>query len=263
VTAAIAGLGAFYPERVRMNSEWPADFERSGRTAGDRLFNDIPPSPDPALRLTDAYLAAEADDPFLGVRERRVADDGMSAADAELIAAQRALADAGTPPEEVDAVISYAAVPDRMTPSSACGVASRLGAARAVAYGVDAACATALVQLKLARALVESGQASTVLLTQSHLFLRAFPALHPAAPGLGDAATAVVVRAKGRFPILATLGRTHGEFARAVTWTRGNTDAEDAPWWEAGGPLRVGSRDRTQAKLLQRDTVAFGVRTLR
>ncbi|HEY3494217.1 MAG TPA: 3-oxoacyl-[acyl-carrier-protein] synthase III C-terminal domain-containing protein, partial [Polyangiaceae bacterium] len=127
----------------------------------------------------------------------------------------------------------------------------------------DAACATALVQIQLASALVASGQASTVLLTQSHLFLRAFPMLHPAAPGLADAATAVVVRSQGRFPILATLGRTHGEFAPAVTWVRGDTDAEDAPWWQAGGPLRVGTRDRAQAKLLQRDTVAYGAQTLR
>lgn len=261
--AAIAGLGVYYPERVRTNAAWPADFGKAARITGDRLFNDIPRSPDPALRLTDAYLAAEAGDPFLGVRERRVAPDGMSAADAELIAAQRALADAGTSPQSVDVVISYAAVPDRITPPSACDVASRLGAPRAVAYGVDAACATALVQIQLARALVESGQASTVLLTQSHLLLRTFPMLHPAAPGLGDAATAIVVRSEGRFPILATLGRTHGEFSPAVTWVRGDSDAHDAPWWQAGGPLRVGSRDRAQAKLLQRDTVAYGVRTLR
>jgi 3-oxoacyl-[acyl-carrier-protein] synthase III len=263
VTAAIAGLGVYYPERVRTNAEWPLDFAGAARNTGDRLFNDILPSPDPALRLTDAYLAAEAGDPFLGVRERRVASDGMSAADAELIAARRALADAGTAPEAVDVVISYAVVPDRITPPSACGVASRLGAPRAVAYGVDAACATALVQIQLARALVESGQASTVLLTQSHLLLRAFPMLHPAAPGLGDAATAIVVRSEGRFPILAAVGQTLGEFAPAVTWVRGDAEADDAPWWQAGGPLRVGSRDRAQAKLLQRDTVAYGVQTLR
>jgi 3-oxoacyl-[acyl-carrier-protein] synthase III len=263
VTAAIAGLGAYYPERVRTNAEWPADFAAALRSTGDRLFNDIPPSPDAALRLTDGYLAAEAGDAFLGVRERRVAPEAMSSADAELIAAQRALADAGTSAEAVDAVISYAAVPDRMTPASACSVAHRLGASRAIAYGVDAACATALVQIELARALVESGQASTVLLTQSHLLLRAFPMLHPAAPGLGDAATAVVVRSEGRFPILATLGRTHGQFAPAVTWVRGDTDADDAPWWQTGGPLRIGSRDRAQAKLLQRDTVAYGAQTLR
>jgi hypothetical protein len=59
------------------------------------------------------------------------------------------------------------------------------------------------------------------------------------------------------------VGFTHGEFYPAVTWVRGSTDEDDTPWWLAGGPLRVGSRDREQAKVLQRDTVAFGVSTLR
>jgi len=263
MSAAIAGIGAWYPERVRTNDDWPADFAVASRSTGDRLFNDIPPSPDEALRVTDRYLAAEAHDPFLGARERRVADDRTSSVDAEVLAAQRALDDAGVPASEIDVVISYSVVPDRVTPASACAVASRLGAPASLAFSMDAACATALIQIQTAKALVESGQARTVLLTQSHLLLRSFPMLHPAAPGLGDAATALVVKSDGRFPILGAFARTHGEYYCAVTWVRGSTPEDDTPWWLAGGPLRVGSRDREQAKLLQRDTVAYGVRTLR
>ncbi len=263
MNAAIAGIGAWYPERVRTNDEWPADFAAASRSAGDRLFNDIPRSPDDALRVTDRYLAAEAHDPFLGAKERRVADDATSSVDAEVLAARRALDDAGVSVREIDVVISYSVVPDRVTPASACAVANRLGVPGALAFSMDAACATALVQIQNAKALVESGQAKAVLLTQSHLLLRTFPMLHPAAPGLGDAATALVVKRDGRFPILGVLGRTHGEYYPAVTWVRGSTPEEDTPWWLAGGPLRVGSRDREQAKVLQRDTVAYGVETLR
>jgi 3-oxoacyl-[acyl-carrier-protein] synthase-3 len=262
MTAAVAGIGAWYPERVRKNDEWPPDFAASAHVSGDRLFNDIPPSLDEALRITDRYLAAEGLDPFLGAKERRVADDATSSVDAEVFAARRALEDAGVPPSAVDVVISYSVVPDRVTPASACAVANRLGVPGALAFSMDAACATALIQIQSAKALIESGQARTVLLTQSHLLLRAFPMLHPAAPGLGDAATALVITSGGRFPILAALGRTHGEFYPAVTWVRGSAPEDDTPWWLAGGPLRVGSRDREQAKALQRDTVAYGVRTL-
>jgi 3-oxoacyl-[acyl-carrier-protein] synthase III len=128
---------------------------------------------------------------------------------------------------------------------------------------MDAACATGLVQIATAAALVQSGQARNVLLTQSHLLLKTFPLLHPAAPGLGDAATAVVVGATGRFPIVQTVGQTHGEFYRAVTWIRGSDDATDTPWWRAGSEFRVGSRDKESAKVLQRDTVTYGANTLR
>jgi len=260
MSAYIAGIAAWYPEPVRYNSDWPAEFgQRSFE--GDRLFNDIPQAAEPSARITDEYLAREASDPFLGARERRVAPASVSAVDAEVWAAERALADAGVRAADVDLVISYSVTPERLTPASACAVAHRLGVGQALAFGIDAACATALVQLDLAAKWVESGRADTVLLTQSHLLLRAFPMLHPAAPGLGDAATAIVVRRSGRYRIVATHAATSGEYHDAVTWVR--SAPEDAPWWLAGSDFRVGTRNREQAKMLQRDTVSFAARTLR
>jgi 3-oxoacyl-[acyl-carrier-protein] synthase-3 len=260
MTAYVAGIGAWYPEDVRRNSDWPKEFGES-TVGGDRLFNDIPQASEQNARITDEYLLREASDPFLGVKERRVTPPSVSAVDAEVWAAQRALSDAGVRAADVDLVISYSVVPERLTPATACAVAHRLGATRALAFGIDAACATALIQLDIAAQWVESGRADTVLLTQSHLLLRAFPMLHPAAPGLGDAATAIVVRRSGRYRILATHAVTSGEFHDAVTWVR--AAAEDTPWWLAGSEFRVGTRNREQAKALQRDTVSFAVRTLR
>lgn len=260
MNACIAGVGAWYPDEVRRNSDWPLEFGQ-GLLGGDRLFNDIPRAPDAAARITDEYLQAEASDPFLGVKERRVTPASVSAVDAEVWAAERALADANVRPSDVDVVISYSVVPERLTPSTSCAVAHRLGISRALAFGMDAACATALVQLDIAANFIETGRADTVLLTQSHLLLRAFPMAHPAAPGLGDAATALVVKRTGRYRILATHAVTSGEFHDAVTWVR--AAAADTPWWLAGSEFRVGSRNREQAKNLQRDTVSFAARTLR
>lgn len=261
--ARVTGLGAWYPEQVRRNDAWPADFGDRDRIGGDRTFNDIPQALDDVARITSKYLTAEELDPFLGVQERRVSNEGLSAVDAEVLAANLALEDAGLSASDIDVVISYSVVPDRITPASGPAVASRLGMDRALAWGMDAACATALTQISTAAALVESGQARNVLLTQSHLLLRTFPLLHPACPGLGDAATAVVVGLTGRYSILQTLGATFGEFYEAVTWIRGSEDSSDPPWWKPGGALRVGSRNREQAKALQRDTVEFGADTLR
>src|SRR5690606_10837267 len=178
-----------------------------------------------------------------------------------------AIADAGIPLAEIDCVISYSAVPDRLTPSSASAVAARLGITDALCWGMDVACATAVVQIATACALIESRQAKGVLLTQSHILLRTFPMLHPASPGLGDASTALVVSGEGRWPIVGCHAVTHEDHYKSVTWVReeapGVLDQADTPWWKAGGAFRVGSLDIEGAKILQRDTVAYGAQTLR
>ena len=261
--AGISGVGAFYPEDVRTNGAWPEGFGQRKAESGDRTFNDIPRALDAAQKVTDRYLQAEQADPFLGAKERRVARPELSSAEAEARAAAIALEDAGLKPSQIDTVISYSVTPDRMTPASAGSVAERLGIAGALCFGMDTACATALTQLHCAVGLVSSGRAEHVLLTQSHLLLRAFPMLHPAAPGLGDAATAFIVSRGGRWPVLGTHAVTHGEFHDAVTWVRGDSDEDEGPWWQAGSSFRVGSLDRDGAKALQRDTVSFAAQTLR
>lgn len=264
---AIAGIGAWYPDEVRHNHDYPADFLERAKRSRERTFNDIPASLDPALRVTEEFIQAEQSDPFLGVQERRLASLHVNAVDAEVLAARRALEDACASPSAIDCVISYSAVPDRPTPPSASAVAEALGIRGALCLGLDVACASALVQLSTACAMIAAGQASNVLLTQSHLMLRTFPLLHPASPGLGDASTALVVSREGRWPVLACHAVTHQDHYRSVTWVReleaGLHDPEDLPWWRAGGAFRVGSLDVDGAKALQRDTVAYGARTLR
>ena len=258
--ACISGLGTWHPTSVRFNDAWPAAFG-AGR-GGDRTFNDIPLPLGDAAALAEHYLELEAADPFLGARERRVAE-ATTAADAEYEAARAALEDAGVTPDQVDAVISYTTVPDRIVPATAGLVAHRLGITGAVTWGMDAACATLVAQLMTAASMVEAGLARHVLLTQSHLLLRAVPLLHPATPGLGDAATACVVSSRGPWRIVTLHARTHGEFFDAVTWVRDDVSEDEAPWWKQGGDYRLGSKNRPQAKQLMRDTVQFGAKTVR
>ena len=262
--ARITGLGQWFPEHIRENSAWPAAFGEASRSRqGDRTLVDVPSDErDPTLRIVKRYLAEEEGDPFLGSRQRRVADDAMTSAEAEANAGRAALAEAGLAAAEVDAIFSWALVPDRIMPSNACRVGDLLGAKRAWSAAVDAACASPVAQLNLAAALIESGRARHVLLTQSHLATRTFSMMHPAAPTVGDGASALLVSESATRGILQTHSVTHGEHHDAVVWCRGKSDESDPPWWQAGGPLSMGSRNLDATRALMQDTVPTAARTV-
>jgi 3-oxoacyl-[acyl-carrier-protein] synthase-3 len=258
VSAAIVGIGTWLPEQIRTNAAWPPAFFERAQQPGDRTFNDIPAPLDArAAAIVERDLAAEALDPMLGASRRHLAEANLSSAEAEAHAGRAALADAGIDAADIDLVLSYAIVPDRVAPQTGPAVAHLVGAHRAQAIAIETACASSLSQLEIALAYVRSGLAKHVLLTQSHLVLRAFPLLHPACPGLGDAASALVVSSGPGLSILSTFGQTHGEHATSVCWVRGGDDASDTPWWRAGGDLRIGSRRPEAAKFLMRETVSF------
>jgi 3-oxoacyl-[acyl-carrier-protein] synthase III len=264
--ARIAGLGQWFPEEIRKNSAWPAEFvAESQRRHGDRTLVDLDlqGEPDPCRALVAKYLAGEGNDPFLGGSERRIAAPGTSSADAESNAARAALADAGLDARELDAIFSWALVPDRLMPSNACRVAHGLGARRAWAVTVDAACASPVAQLALAAGLIESGRARSVLLTQSHLSTRTFPLSHPASPSLGDGATAMLVTAAESPGVQVVHSVTHGEYYDAVLWCRDKEPARDTPWWEPGGAFFMGSHDARATRTLMQDTVGTAVSTVR
>jgi 3-oxoacyl-[acyl-carrier-protein] synthase III len=264
--ARVSGLGQWFPDELRRNSDWPQEFQAaSRRRLGDRTLVDLSVQVDaePCAALVAKYLAEESDDPFLGSVERRVADPTVSSAEAEAQAARKALADAEWSASEVDAVFSWALVPDRLMPSNACRVAHAIGAARAWAVTIDAACASPVAQLALAAGLIESGRARSVLLTQSHLATRTFPLSHPASPSVGDGATAMLVTAAERPGVQVMHSVTHGEYYDAVVWCRDKEPQRDVPWWEAGGAFFMGSHDREATSKLMQQTVLIGVSTVR
>lgn len=248
--AAILGLGSYLPETIRDNADWPPDFAgRQTSRFGNELADVRAEARDPCDAILARHLASEADDPFRGATRRRVADPSMSSAQAEARAAGRALADARVAPEEIDLVLSWAMVPDRVTPPTGPRVAHLVGARRAAGLGMDAACATAIAQLALGAAMIESGRARRVLLTQSHLIGRANPMDHPVSPLVGDAASAIVLGASERPGVGVVHMVSQGEYYDAVTWVRGR-DEQEPPWFEAGPGFFPGSRDRAVVKAL-------------
>lgn len=262
--ARIRGFGHWFPAQIRENAAWPEAFsDACRRREGDRALVDVPSEAcQPALGIVSRYLAQEAGDPFLGARERRVADDSMTSAEAEANAGFCALKDAGVEADQVDVILSWALVPDRLMPSNACRVGHLLGARRAWSAGTDAACASPVAQLSLAAALIESGRARTVLLTQSHLATRTFALSHPASPSVGDGASALLVGESEQPGIRKAHSVTHGEHHDAVVWCRGKNDASDPPWWRAGAALSMGSRNSEATRALLQNTVPTAARTV-
>ena len=191
VTISIVGIGTWLPETVRTNDAWPPSFRQNRQSAATERSTTSRLRRPLAAALVERDLSPKRTIRSSG-RSGATSPTGALAADAEIAAAARALADARVAPADVDLVLSYSIVPDRLTPTAAPSLtASALASARLL--GVDAACASSITQLDVARAYIDSGLARVVLLVQSHLLLRAMPMEHPASPGLGDGATALVV----------------------------------------------------------------------
>lgn len=157
-----------------------------------------------------------------GVRERRVAGPEESLVDLAAEAGARALAAGRIAAEDIDLVLVATMSHDRLTPGAAPLLAARLGAARAGAIDVGAACSGFVSALVLAVAQVESGRAGNVLVVGADLMSRITDPRDRATGALfGDGAGAVLVTATDRAAAVgpAVLG-ADGERHHLVTADR-------------------------------------------
>jgi 3-oxoacyl-[acyl-carrier-protein] synthase-3 len=124
--------------------------------------------PDRVLTNRDLEHMVETSDEWIrertGIRERRIAAPDQASSDLAVIAAGNALDSAGLTPKDVDQIILATTTPDRFLPSCACTVQAKLGATRAAAYDVFAACTGFIYGLGIARGVIGTGQADVVLL---------------------------------------------------------------------------------------------------
>ena len=102
-----------------------------------------------------------------GITERRISGPGEStcslAADAARVAMQRAHVNAG----EVDVIILTTATPDRLLPSTAVDVQAALGATRAAAFDLSAACSGFIYAIQVAEGLIAAGSHETALVVSA------------------------------------------------------------------------------------------------
>lgn len=174
----IIGTGSYLPERVLANAE----IERMVETS-------------------DQWIVERT-----GIRERRIAAPSEATSDLAAIAGRRALEAAGVRPADVDVILVATATPDMLFPATACLVQTRLGANRAFAFDLSAACTGFLYGLSVADQYVRSGSARTVLVIGAEVLSRVVDWTDRATCILfGDGAGAAVLRAEpGDRGILST-----------------------------------------------------------
>ncbi len=107
-----------------------------------------------------------------GIRERRISDpDNPVERNSSLgmRAAQEALEMAGKTPADIDLIIYATCSPDTKVPSTACRMQHKLGADRAWAMDINAACTGFLYALSIAEKFIFCGQVKTALVIGSEV----------------------------------------------------------------------------------------------
>jgi 3-oxoacyl-[acyl-carrier-protein] synthase III len=102
-----------------------------------------------------------------GINERRIAGPGEStctmAAEAARVAMQRANVNAG----QLDVILLTTATPDRLLPATAVDVQAALGATRAAAFDLSAACSGFIYGLQVAEGLIAASSHETILVVSA------------------------------------------------------------------------------------------------
>jgi 3-oxoacyl-[acyl-carrier-protein] synthase-3 len=107
-----------------------------------------------------------------GIKERRIAADNEATSDMAVEAARRALDLAETDAAELDMIIVGTISPDMQMPSTAVLVQAKLGAKRAFAFDLSAACAGSLYGISIADQFIRSGKAKRVLVIGAEILSR-------------------------------------------------------------------------------------------
>ncbi|HLQ95435.1 MAG TPA: beta-ketoacyl-ACP synthase III [Pseudogracilibacillus sp.] len=99
-----------------------------------------------------------------GIEERRIATDDEDTSDMAYKAAVTALKDAGTKAEDLDLILVATVTPDTPFPSVSCMLQERLGASKAAAMDLGAACAGFMYAMITAQQYIETGAYDNILI---------------------------------------------------------------------------------------------------
>ena len=141
--AKIVGTGSAFPERRMTNDHVAAELTKFG------------------LETNDEWIRERT-----GIGERRISDVGNEAelnSSLGARAAQKALEMAGRRPEDIDQIIYATCSPDTPLPSTACWLQKKIGATRAWAMDINAACSGFIYGTVTAEQFIRSGHSRTVL----------------------------------------------------------------------------------------------------
>src|SRR5258708_18740553 len=134
-TCSISGVGSYLPSKVLTNG----DLEKMVETS-------------------DEWITSRT-----GIKERRLAADDEFTSDLATQAALKALTNAGITASPIDFIIIATITPDMPFPSTACLVQRKIGAVRAAAFDLEAACSGFIYGLEIAQQFIMSRTYDTVL----------------------------------------------------------------------------------------------------
>jgi len=134
-TCSILSVGSYVPERILNNAEL------------EKLVD-----------TSDEWIMSRT-----GISERRIASKHETTSDLATRAAGRALEHAKVLPMEIDLIIVATITPDMPFPSTACLVQRKIGAVRAAAFDIEAACSGFIYALEIGQQFIMSRTYETVL----------------------------------------------------------------------------------------------------
>jgi 3-oxoacyl-[acyl-carrier-protein] synthase-3 len=216
--AVVAGVGSYLPAQVRTN----ADIAQMVET-------------------NDAWIVERT-----GIEQRHIAASDEMTSDLAAAACKQALERAGISASDVDLLLVATATPDETFPSTAAYAQKKIGMTQGAAMDIAAACSGFVYGLHLAKALIATGQAKTILLTGAEIFSRIVDwSDRNTCILFGDGAGAVVLRAEeGK-------GDTSD---RGVLYTRIASDGTHAPLLHTTGGV---ARTQTAGSVLMNGREVF------
>jgi 3-oxoacyl-[acyl-carrier-protein] synthase-3 len=187
----IIGTGAALPARAVTNQQLVDELSRRG------------------IQTSDAWIVERT-----GIRQRYLAEPGLTTAALGVRAARAALAAAAVAAESIDLVVLATSTSDQIFPSTACLIQAELGIRQGAAFDVQAVCSGFVYALSVADALLRTGAHRRALVIGSEVFSRILDWNDRTTCVLfGDGAGAVVLEASDRPGLLAQ--KLHADGSRA------------------------------------------------
>jgi 3-oxoacyl-[acyl-carrier-protein] synthase-3 len=196
--AKIIGTGSAVPKKILTN----ADLEK-------------------LVETSDEWIVSRT-----GIKERHIVSEGEHFSDLCTRAAEQALKRAHAKPEELDMILVGTISGDMPFPATSCLVQRNLGAGRAAASDISAACVGFLYALHLADGLIVAGKAQNVLVIGGEILSRYVDWTDRNTCVLfGDGAGAVVLQGtKGDHGILGSLMKSNGNYHDFICMPGGGSD---------------------------------------
>ena len=169
-----------------------------------------------------------------GIKKRHIAAENEATSDLAAKAAMYALKDASIESEEIDLIIVATFTPDKFIPSTAAQVQKKIGAKKAVAFDISAACSGFIYGLSIADQFIKMGHYSKVLVVGAETLSRF--------TNWQDRTTAVLFGDGAGAVILTNTDDAEKGIMKTILGTDGFKPAE---WLdiEAGGSYKPGGKN--------------------